>query len=368
VALACGLRDRGYRVTILCDKPTEQLISSTDLPTITIPPEVDQTAYLTHGFIIRWAEENQSAGGQQGVDASNPLIDWATAAFPLVKEAVSGINPDLIVGSLFCMGLADQLAQSAGIPWCFVNPGFYFGDHSTRRLDEDYYGSSIQSFVKGCLLPLARRAHMVLHATDHEFDFKPSQLPTNHHYVGFLLWEAAGGLPEYVNHPGDPWALVTLSTAPQRGELTLALSALQALADQPVRTLLTLPSENYAEELGDVPGNVTLAGYVPHTPVLENSSIVICHAGHGLVSKTLYHGVPMVLLPWDRDQPGVAARAERLGIARVVARPQVSADTVSQAVDAVLNESDYVKAAIRVSTRLKRTNAIDVACSLIERM
>ena len=38
VALACGLRERGHRVTVLCDSATEQLIKPTGLPTITIPP------------------------------------------------------------------------------------------------------------------------------------------------------------------------------------------------------------------------------------------------------------------------------------------------------------------------------------------
>lgn len=266
------------------------------------------------------------------------------------------------------MGLADQLAASAGVRWCFVNPGFYFGDDSTRRWEEDYYGTAIQWFAESCLLPLAQRADMVLHATDPEFDFQPSQLPSNHHYVGFLLWEASNGLPEYINQPGDPWALVTLSTAPQREEFTLARSALQALTDQPVRTLLTLPTGDYAEELGDIPGNVTLAGFIPHTPVLERSSIVVSHAGHGLVSKALFHGVPMVLLPWDRDQPGVAARAQRLGVARVVPRPDVSPDTVGQAVAAVFNKPEYRETAARVSSRLKRTNAVDVACRLLDRL
>lgn len=366
VALACGLQDRGHRVTVLCDSATERLIRPTGLSTITLPPEVDQSAYLTPGFVIRWADEIKAASGQPDANSSNPLVDWATAARPVSQEAMRSVKPDLILGSLFCMGLADQLAESAEVPWCFVNPGFYFGDHSIRRWEEDYYGTAIQWLAEFCLYPLARRADLVLHATDPEFDFQPSQLASHHHYVGFLLWEASDELPEFVDQPGDPWALVTLSTAPQREELTLAHSALKALADQPVRTLLTVPGGNHAEKLGEIPENVTLAGFVPHTPVLERSSIVISHAGHGLVSKALFHGVPMVLLPWDRDQPGVAARAERLGVARVVPRSDVNPNTVGQAVTALFIESEFRETADRVSERLKKTDAVDLACRLVE--
>jgi UDP:flavonoid glycosyltransferase YjiC (YdhE family) len=368
VALACGLHDRGHEVTVLCDSATERLISPTGLPVLIIPPALDQTAYLQTGFVVRWAQHFEAAGGVATDSVSNPLVDWATAALPVGQEAVSKIKPDLIIGSLFCMGLADKLATNIRAPWCFVNPSFYFGDHSKRRWEQDWHDTVIQRFAENCLLPLAQRADIVLHATDEEFDFQPSQLPSNHHYVGFLLWEPSDTLPDYINQPGDPWALVTVSTAPQREEFTLARSALLALADHGVRTLLTLPDGHNAEELGDIPGNVTLAGYVPHTPVLERSAIVISHAGHGIVSKALFQGVPMVLLPWDRDQPGVAARAKRLGVARVVPRHDVSQDTVGQAVAAVFSEPKYRETASRVASRLKRKDAVEVACRLLERL
>ena len=74
----------------------------------------------------------------------------------------------------------------------------------------------------------------------------------------------------------------------------------------------------------------------------------------------------MVLLPWDRDQPGVAARAERLGVARVVPRADISTDTVKQAVAAVFSEPEYHEMAERNSMWLKRTDSVDLACRLVE--
>ncbi len=124
VALACGLRDRGHRVTVLCDSATEQMIESTALPIITLPTEVEQSAYLTHGFVIRWADEIRATSGRPDANSSNPIVDWASAAQPASQAVMQRIKPDLIFGSLFCMGQADQLAKSAGVPWCFVNPGF----------------------------------------------------------------------------------------------------------------------------------------------------------------------------------------------------------------------------------------------------
>ena len=215
----------------------------------------------------------------------------------------------MIVSTLFGIGLANELSQQSGIPWCFVNPSFYFGEYATRTWEEDWYGPFIPRLARDCFLPLIKQADVVLHATDPEFDFQPTRAPDNHHYVGFLLWDPPQDNAIALDSLGDPWALVTMSTLRQGDEVVLANSALQALADRPVRTLLTQPDEDVRGELRDIPKNVTIAGFVPHSPVLERSSLVINHAGHGIVSKTITYGVPMVLLPWHRDQPGVADRA-----------------------------------------------------------
>jgi len=57
--------------------------------------------------------------------------------------------------------------------------------------------------------------------------------------------------------------------------------------------------------------------------------------------KALWYGVPMVLVPWGRDQPGVAARAEQLGVARVVARDQLTDTRLSEAITHVLEDPHY---------------------------
>ena len=136
----------------------------------------------------------------------------------------------------------------------------------------------------------------------------------------------------------------------------------------PVRTLLTLPDEDVRYELGAIPENAAIAGFVPQSAVLEESSIVVSHAGHGIVSKVLRYGVPMVLLPWDRDQPGVAARAERLGVAQVVPRAYANPEEVKRAVTAVFDEPQYREAAAFHTERLVAIDSVAVACNLLEEM
>lgn len=360
VALACGLRDRGRRVTVLCDEETANLIRSTNLPSFTFPPDLD-----LRGQITRWIGKLREKDKEAEFEALNPMVDWAKPLVPFSQEALSEVAPDLIVSSLFGIGLANELSANSGTPWCFVNPSFYFGDPSPRAWEADWYGPYIPRLARDCFLPLIQQADIVLHATDPEFDFQPAQLPENQYYVGFLLWEPPMS-SDFLDEPGDPWALITLSTVRQEDEVTLADLSLRALANRPVRALLTQPDEDVRGALEDVPENATIAGFVPHSQVLKRSSIVVNHGGHGIVSKALRYGVPMVLLPWDRDQPGVAARAEKLGVAEVVPRESATPEEVSRAIAKLFEESSFRKAAKFHSQRLASIDSVAVACDLLD--
>jgi MGT family glycosyltransferase len=185
-------------------------------------------------------------------------------------------------------------------------------------------------------------------------------------YVGPLIWEPGTGHTSCLDKSGPPWALVTLSTVPQEGELAIARAALQALADQPVRTLVTLAPGHVRSALGMLPGNARISAYVPHGRVLQRACLVVSHAGHGIVMKALYYGVPMVLVPWGRDQPGVAARAARLGVATVIPRDECSAARVTQAVSHVLTDSRYQETAERVAGRLQSEDIVGRASAYVE--
>jgi len=211
---------------------------------------------------------------------------------------------------------------------------------------------------------------LILHATDPEFDFFSSSVPPQHKYVGPLFWELPKSIPEFLQEAGPPWILITLSTSPQPEDLTLVKIAIQALkkfAEKNVRVLVTGASGHCKDDLGSIPANVHVTGYVPHSQILPQCCLVISHAGHGIVMKALTHGIPMVLVPWGRDQPGVAARARRLGTAVVVSRQKYSEKTLLKAMKGVLENFDYSAQARFQSSRLRRMNPVAGAIRCIER-
>ena len=88
--------------------------------------------------------------------------------------------------------------------------------------------------------------------------------------------------------------------------------------------------------------------------LLSRADVVVCGGGHGMVSKTLLAGVPMVVAPGGGDQWEIANRVVRQGSARLI-RP-VTAEALVAEVGEVLGSPRYRDAARRAAA-----SAADVA-------
>jgi UDP:flavonoid glycosyltransferase YjiC (YdhE family) len=77
--------------------------------------------------------------------------------------------------------------------------------------------------------------------------------------------------------------------------------------------------------------------------LLRHADVVVCGGGHGMLSKTLLAGVPMVVVPGGGDQWELANRVVRPGSARLV-RP-LTGDALAAAVGEVLSAPGYREAA-----------------------
>lgn len=357
--VAKGLRVRGHEVCCFGDSAIATSSREMDIPVIAVDEERELMAYF-----LRWMA---GLGGAEitpeYLERNPPLTGWSNEVLPTASEVAEQFQPDLILSQLFCLELASLLSSRTRRPWCFINPGVYFGP-GTREVDLDYAGFGRYFFR---LFPsLVESASLVLHGTDPVFDPPPPQLPAHHHYVGPLLGDISAACPAYLSEAGPPWVLVTLSSLPQPGETALARSALHALSGHQVRVLVTISDGHAREELGPVPDNARVESFAPHSQVLQRSCLSISHAGHGIVARSLYHGVPMVLVPWDRDQPGVAYRAARAGTAEVVTREDLTDERLAEAVAKVLKDPSYRQSAAGFSQRLQSQNPVSAACDLIE--
>ena len=84
--------------------------------------------------------------------------------------------------------------------------------------------------------------------------------------------------------------------------------------------------------------------------LLSHADLVICGGGHGMVSKTLLAGVPLVVVPGGGDQWEIANRFVRQGSAQLV-RPLTS-DAFTASIGEVLSSPRYREAARRAGASI----------------
>ena len=86
------------------------------------------------------------------------------------------------------------------------------------------------------------------------------------------------------------------------------------------------------------------------------------------MGQALRAGRPMLVVPFSHDQPDNAMRAERLGVARIVARRDYRADTAAAALGALLADGHAVAAAKSVGERIRAEHGAQVAAEALERL
>ncbi|HKV19802.1 MAG TPA: nucleotide disphospho-sugar-binding domain-containing protein [Mycobacterium sp.] len=119
----------------------------------------------------------------------------------------------------------------------------------------------------------------------------------------------SGGSPRF-DDISRPIVLVTTSSDRQADD-ALGLTAIAALADEPVHVVATFPCG--VPEPISLPDNATAVEFVPHGRVLDRAVCAITHGGMGVTQKALSRGVPVCVVPYGRDQFEVARRVEVAG-------------------------------------------------------
>jgi UDP:flavonoid glycosyltransferase YjiC (YdhE family) len=140
---------------------------------------------------------------------------------------------------------------------------------------------------------------------------------------------------------------------------------LAALADEPVRVLLIAGRDSLPE---NVPDNATVRPFVPHAQVLPSVSATVTHCGHGTVTASLAHGVPIAGLPYPAaDQPFLAARIQALG-AGIAMDGESSPAVIKTAVRDLLDRPSFREAAARLGGAIQDSPGAAGAADILEQL
>ena len=197
--------------------------------------------------------------------------------------------------------------------------------------------------------------------------------PANTRVTGFCAYadapppaDVAARIESFLAH-GEPPIVFTLGSSAVyvAGDFySQALEIARRLGRRAL--LLTGPRSADAQPLESA--DALAVEYAPYPSVLPHAAAVVHQAGIGTLAHAMRAGHPMLIVPFSHDQPDNARCAERLHIARVIARKRFTVRTGEAALRDLLNDQRYAQAARDVAGRLASEDGVRTACEVLERV
>ncbi|HZR16083.1 MAG TPA: glycosyltransferase [Verrucomicrobiae bacterium] len=131
------------------------------------------------------------------------------------------------------------------------------------------------------------------------------------------------------------------------------------------RAVLLLGANPPPANLSD---GVATAGYARFSELFPRSAAVVHQGGVGTTGQALRAGRPMLVMPFNFDQPDNAARVARLGAGQVIRRSEYRANRVAGQLQQILEATGYRECAQRISQTVRKENGAETACLAIERL
>jgi MGT family glycosyltransferase len=373
IALGRALAARGHEVTLQTWKRWQEPIEAEGLAFAAAP------------------EYHVFPSGPEPLDFYEAVVHATKDTLPLVAE----LQPDVVVADILTLAPA-LAAESHGVPYATLiphvhphvlpgSPIYSLGARLPRSpLGRAFWRRMQAPVAKG--LELGRlelnqtRARLDLPPVDHvhggisrslalvatfpQLEY-PRPWPDGVHVVGPLMWEPPTQDVELPDG-GDPLVLVAPSTA-QDPEHTLLRSALEGLADAPVRVLATWNRRLPPVPL-PVPENARVVDWVSYSRTMPHCDVVVCHAGHGTLARALACGCAVVAAPAVGDMNENAARLDWSGAGVRVPRRFVSPRPIRLAVERVLSEPSIRARARELGAWSEGHDAGETAARLVEQL
>jgi MGT family glycosyltransferase len=198
-------------------------------------------------------------------------------------------------------------------------------------------------------------------------DLPRSGLPSNFYYTGPSASRAARPHAEFPWDRLDGRSVIYMSLGTTRNVQAFVFQLVsEACRDLDLQLVISLGGRFDSNAFRDLPGNPLVTKYAPQLELVRLATIVITHAGPNTVFETLMEGKPMVAIPLAHDQPAIAARLARLGIAEVLPVMRLTVGKIHRAVTRVLNDPTYRCAAVKMQAELHSLNGLQRAVDVIE--
>ncbi|HWA78238.1 MAG TPA: glycosyltransferase [Polyangiaceae bacterium] len=240
----------------------------------------------------------------------------AKAALPGLRDTVASFRPHLLVreSSEFA---ALAAAEAAGVRHVRVAVHSVSFEEQLPPLAVD----GIDALREASGLPAdggaSLRAEAVFSSFPASLDVVSATSPLQAPFRARARDKSSNGSPAAWEKPGDSRPLVYVTFGTIAGGIPeirgFYRTSLDAIAELPVRALLTTGRGFETSALGTIPANVHVEEWVPQAEVLPRAAALVCHGGSGTLLGGLAAGLPLVVVGFGADQPHNGKLVARAG-------------------------------------------------------
>jgi MGT family glycosyltransferase len=186
--------------------------------------------------------------------------------------------------------------------------------------------------------------------------------PATFHYVGPIVWQPSVELPAPI------WDLkdiiyITMGTT---GNPMVFRPLIEAFASMPQhQVVMTVADLIEPEALQPWPANVHVYPFLPGIAVARRSKVMICQGALATMTQALSQGVPVLAIPLTIQHEMWSDMVQRLGVGLKLYAFEATPARVAAAVDQILSEDTYRRAAEAFAAQCDATEGPARAAELI---
>ena len=202
-----------------------------------------------------------------------------------------------------------------------------------------------------------------------ELDFPTHCLPKNFFYCGSFTQHAKDKKADFPfdRLSGKPLIYACLGTV-QNGRWDLFEMISHACAKFDVQLVLSFGEKGASARypVKTLAKNTLAVDYAPQNSLISSSVLTITHAGLNTPLEALCAGKPMICIPITHDQPQVAARMQRAGVAEAIPVKKLTQERLITALHKILNTPSYTQRALELKDKLCKAGGVERAADIIE--
>ena len=157
-------------------------------------------------------------------------------------------------------------------------------------------------------------------------------------FLGPSIYERKEESFDYVKGT-KPLVYISLGTI-IKGAASFFQNCVEAFRNEDVDLIISVGQQFKIGKIKSIPTNVYVYKSVPQLKVLKMADVFVTHGGMNSVSEALYHGVPMVVIPFVSDQPVNARCVEKLGVGKPLTYSEVDKTSMKESVMSVLSNDE----------------------------